>query len=592
MNPYNPNKYTYTYVVRYSVVLTRHPQASNEAATKQYLTNRLSSIATTSLSGSAKLTSSRMPTGFTGDATVTVGTPTVFTLATVATPGSYTRATINSRGIITVGSTLTTTYLASIVSYNKITSGKPATVSGYGISDAYSTTANLLTGPVSITYTPTATSDIVHKQYITTAVAGISGEHAIGDVFTRSLPATPTKHLRCNGGILSQTTYASLYAVIGSTHSYTTTPGAGRPWAQQHLISSNSTGDITGWQTNGTLPVGMQDQQVVVTKNRVYLLGGGIGGSRVATVYTTTINPDGTLGTWTTTTSLPTPMSVSHSVVTKSRVYIMGGIGGSDGLTRLANVYYATINADGTLDTWTAGTSLPNNIYSGQLFITSNRVYILAGWIGGTRSAVTYTAPIDANGVIGAWTTGTSLPAKISAAHIAVTKNRVYLISGRTENVVSTNVYTATFDSAGEIGTWSTATAMPTATEFSTVFVTKNRVYLIAGANTSLVPANAVSHAPINSDGTLGTWVSGTSFPINLSRHMLFATSTRLYILGGLPSAGGSSSTIYSAMLPGGLNDYSPYYNGSYRAVYAGEFALPNYSSIESAGKYYFIKYM
>lgn len=593
MNPYNPNTYTYTYVIRYSVVLKSNPTSSNEASTHQYLTDRKASIATTSLTGSAKFLASTMPTGFTGDATVTVGSPTVFKLPNVCAAGTYTKAVINAKGIITAGTTLTVSDLFGLVSFNKITSGKPTTVSGYGISDAYSTTANLLTGAVSISYTPTAAGDLVSKQYITTAVAAIPGEHAVGDVFMRSLSTTPAKMLKCNGAAVSKTTYASLYAVISNTFTRTTTPGSGKPWAQQFTINTSHTaGDITGWQTNGSLPVGMQDQQVIVTKNRVYLLGGSIGGSRVSTVYTTTINPDGTLGSWVTSTSLPTPMSAAHSIVTKSRVYIMGGIGGSGGLSRLANVYYATINTDGTIGAWTTGTSLPNNIYSGQLFITSNRVYILAGWIGGSRSAITYTAPVDSNGVIGAWTAGTSLPAKISAAHVVVTKNRVYLISGRVDNVVSTNVYTSTFDNTGVIGTWSIAAAMPTAVEFSTIFATKSRVYLIAGANTSLVPANAVSHAPINADGTLGTWVSGTSFPVNLSRHALFATSTRLYILGGLPSSGGSSSTIYSVMLSGGLNDYSQYYDGTYRAAYSTEFTLPDYTSIEKTGKYFYIKYM
>jgi len=48
----------------------------------------------------------------------------------------------------------------------------------------------------------------------------------------------------------------------------------------------------------------LAESQAIVTNSRVYLLG-GYNGAAVATVYTAPINSDGTLGTWTTGTSLP-----------------------------------------------------------------------------------------------------------------------------------------------------------------------------------------------------------------------------------------------------------------------------------------------
>ena len=92
-------------------------------------------------------------------------------------------------------------------------------------------------------------------------------------------------------------------------------------WAKDTTVS-----DITGWTTGTSLPGALYASQAIVTKSRVYLLGGNIG-SPVSTVYTAPINSDGTLGTWTTGTSLPSAFHYSQAIVTKSRVYLLGGHG-------------------------------------------------------------------------------------------------------------------------------------------------------------------------------------------------------------------------------------------------------------------------
>jgi hypothetical protein len=122
----------------------------------------------------------------------------------------------------------------------------------------------------------------------------------------------------------------------------------------------------------------------------VYLLGGYNDSSIVSTVYTAPINTDGTLGTWTTGTSLPGALHYSHAVVTKNRVYLLGG---SNGSAPVSTVYTAPINTDGTLGTWTTGTSLPVVLYLSQAVVTKNRVYLLGGYEGSKAVSTVYTAP-------------------------------------------------------------------------------------------------------------------------------------------------------------------------------------------------------
>lgn len=56
-------------------------------------------------------------------------------LTTKPTAGTYTKVTINSEGQVTAGSTLAATDIPSL-DWSKITSGKPTTLAGYGITDA------------------------------------------------------------------------------------------------------------------------------------------------------------------------------------------------------------------------------------------------------------------------------------------------------------------------------------------------------------------------------------------------------------------------------------------------------------------------
>ncbi len=129
----------------------------------------------------------------------------------------------------------------------------------------------------------------------------------------------------------------------------------------------------------------------------------------------------------------------SQAVVTNSRVYLLGGYNGS----AVSTVYQAPINADGTIGTWTTGTSLPGALYGSQAVVTNSRVYLLGGSNGGAVSTV-YQAPINTDGTIGTWTTGTSLPGALDYSQAVVTNSRVYLLGGFNGSAVST-VYQAPF---------------------------------------------------------------------------------------------------------------------------------------------------
>jgi len=327
-----------------------------------------------------------------------------------------------------------------------------------------------------------------------------------------------------------------------------------QPWRQQYISNTVQDGDITGWTTASPLPsFGLKYSQAVVTKNRVYLLG-GVTTPIVSIVYTAPINQDGTLGAWGSATSLPGAICGSQAILTRNRIYLLGGSTGSS----VSTVYTAPLNTDGTIGTWATGVSLPEGVSNSQAIFTKNRVYLIGGFYSVTA---TYTAPINEDGTLGTWATGPSLPSNVSLSQAIVTKNRVYMLGGWNGSGHISTVYTSVIDSEGILGAWSTGTSLPAPTSHAQAVVVNKRAYLLGGDSSSVVRM-----APVNTDGTLGTWVSGTSLPGNCADSQVIITSSRIYLLG-------PSTTVYTAPFSGGANNYmdASWYEEAFWTNYHGQ---------------------
>jgi len=564
------------------LLLAGNPTRELEAAPKQYVDALFSNLNTANIT-SGIFPVSRLP-DFAGDVSKPAGSSTVNLISVGITPGNFTRPNIDVRGRVVGGGALTEADIPNM-SWNRVSIGRPTTLSGYGITDGVSLAGGILSGFLSFNGAITGTLQAVTKQYIDSG--GPSGVSvAVGDIIRRASSVTPAGFLRCNGAWVSTTTFADLYAVIGDTFTNPLVIGSGQPWRQQYDINTSQSGGITGWTTGTSLPGVLSYSSAIVTRNRVFLLGGGNGAIGVSTVFTAPINSDGTLGTWTTSTSLPGVSHASSAIVTRNRVFLLGGWGA--GIDAVSTVRTAPINADGTLGVWTTGTSLPGVLMASSAIVTRNRVFLLGGWVTNMiTTSVVFTAPINSDGTLGVWTTSTVLPVALGNTQAIVTRNRVFLLGGWISGVgaIST-VYTTTINADGTLGAWTTGTSLPGGLTHSQTIVTQNRVFLLGGSET-----NIVYTAPINSDGTLGVWSTGASLPGVLGVSQAIVTSSRVFLLGGWVSANISTSTVYTAPILGGLNDYSPYYDGSIEALRLTTFALPDLTLSEEAGTISYIKF-
>ena len=570
-------------IVTSGLYLAGNPVQDLEAAPKQYVDSITESIPANKVS-SGTFNIERLP-AYSGEVVSAQGTGILSLVPTGVTAGTYSRLSVTSTGRVNSGAALSASDVPGL-SWSKIASDKPTSLAGYGITDGLAKTGGVLTGYLTDSVTPTQPLMAVNKDYVDTRFQGY-GPVQTGGIIKIYQTTTPSGFLRCNGGLVSKADYPNLYVTISGDQGYWdgARVGAGQPWRQQYEFNTTQTGNITGWTTGTSLPGALVASQAVVTQNRVYLLGGTNGGSSLSTVYTAPINGDGTLGAWTTGTSLPGAVHNSQAVVTQNRVYLLGGWSGSP----VSTVYTAPINADGTLGTWTTGTSLPVALSSSQAVVTKNRVYLLGGNNDGSLVSTVYTAPINADGTLGTWTTGTSLPVALSSSQAVVTKNRVYLLGGNNGIVYTTAVYTAPINTDGTLGTWTTGTSLPGALVGSQAIVTKNRVYLTGGENNGGV-ISTVYTASINADGTLGTWTTGTSLPGAMVGSQAVVTQNRVYLLGG------RTATIYiaysyTAPFSGGLNDYTAMYYPVDASTYSNSFTLPDYTYLETSDLKYYIKY-
>ncbi len=97
-------------------------------ATQSWVNNKGYALQTTTITAG---------TGLTGGGTLAANR--TLSLATIGTAGTYTKVTTDAYGRVTSGTTLSASDIPNL-SWSKITSGKPTTLSGYGITNAYTKT--------------------------------------------------------------------------------------------------------------------------------------------------------------------------------------------------------------------------------------------------------------------------------------------------------------------------------------------------------------------------------------------------------------------------------------------------------------------
>src|SRR5216683_7584713 len=269
-----------------------------------------------------------------------------------------------------------------------------------------------------------------------------------------------------------------------------------------------------------------------------------------------TINFNPSAMGWATTLPLPKPMTGLRAVGvpgTSSTSAFAIVTGGFDGTANTNTVWAHNLNQDGTVGsttntTWTTITTnpLPTTLAhhamaeaddTNSLVASGKRyIYVIGGQVnltdvGGTNAV--YVASVDSTaGTVGPWTASTNtLPKSLLGLSATVHNGFLYVAGGLdTNGTPVTGVYSAPVNTDGTIGTWTTATnTLPTARAFGTMVVFGGILYYINGdPNASIPPNNQgvgdkdVLYASAVR-GVVGAWtVNANSTPANRAKGVLY----------------------------------------------------------------------
>ncbi len=297
------------------------------------------------------------------------------------------------------------------------------------------------------------------------------------------------------------------------------------------------------------LPQALHSHTAVIVNGRLYVAGGVGDGSMSGGVgylnnvyYCADMNEDGTLGAWRTASQMPEflGLGLHASVAYNGRIYALGG---ANLLGQRNTAYFASINADGTLAAWKSTTALPQRVSAHAASVYNGRVYVTGGQLRNTgATALVYSAPFNADGTLGAWRYETSLPSTLFGHKSFARSGRLYVLGGSSASrmydssglpagSISAAVYSAAVNADGTLGAWQAQPSMPARLDFYALVDTEKSVYVMGGFDGGVV--NSVYYSPLASDGSLGDWQPLQALPQNLLALAAASTADYIYSIGG-----------------------------------------------------------
>ncbi len=372
-------------------------------------------------------------------------------------------------------------------------------------------------------------------------------------------------------------------------------------------------GQLVTWSTSTALPYNVYGHGSFVYNDRLYIIGGSstVGGAPLATVYYNKINSNGTLNSWVQTTSMANGRignGGNFTAVWGAYVYISGGCGtvNANGYCTsiLSDSDVASINADGSIDTWNPIGTLTDQRTGQALLAWRNNIYQVGGCTAQNTTTGACTTPTNAvkYGIInqdgdastvdqsvpsgtapcsGVAPTNCNLPSTTFIGNMLtvsfISNGYLYLIGGCTTNTcsaTSSNIAYVAISSTGDMvkpascpaprttqsAIWcvDTTNVTPTGIAASSPVVFNGVIYLVGGLDGS-TNTNDLLRATINqSDGSLGTWTTQTLTGLGVNSVSYLYSFARanpsnaannpgnLYILGGCTASSGAGCTSYS----------------------------------------------
>ena len=350
----------------------------------------------------------------------------------------------------------------------------------------------------------------------------------------------------------------------------------------------NFTLDNVIWTTTTPLPTALAGLRAVgvpgnsATSAFVIVTGGYDGTKNTTTVLTNALNADGTVGpTWGVATNALPQSRAHHGMVeadpsnspvpANSRfVYVIGGQQNLTDTQGTATVLKASVDpATGTVGAWTtlSSTPLPQPLVGPAVTLFNGYIYVVGGWsTAGTPSASVYSAAVQSDGTLSAWTTSTNLyPTAVSFATVFGSGSNLYVLGGDSQispdpnSQVGAGIINANYTSArnGVVGAWTSTNATMAARKKQITWTAFGHVLDAEGVYTP--GAMELEQTVVQNDNTLAgfTVITGASNQIGANVYNAAGFVSPLLSSAGAPRfllLGGQAFTPSTPAVPSPLS--------------------------------------
>ena len=264
---------------------------------------------------------------------------------------------------------------------------------------------------------------------------------------TSLLPVGISGHATAFAEIPGTAATRAVYAIGGEDNTSTLQTAV-------YYATVGGSGSLSAWTTTSVLPAARAFSRAVVAtpanskvtgSGYIYLLGGATdaaGAQPSAVIYRGTLAADGSISGWTQAGSLPAPLHSFGVAIFLGNIYVWGGATTNN--APVATVYRSTIDASGGIGTWKTEASLPSarayfgyGSFGGYLYSFGGNSGTIAPNDGAVSSTTTLSdvdyAQIDLRSrdiTAAGWTVNAASMSKARMKHTAVVAGGNVLITG------------------------------------------------------------------------------------------------------------------------------------------------------------------
>ncbi len=200
-----------------------------------------------------------------------------------------------------------------------------------------------------------------------------------------------------------------------------------------YAASLNDDGSIGSWkELSFTLAQPCWGMNAVTALDNLYIIGGATTDGTdtpIDKVYCLKLNADGEISSMMEVNSLPEVRNGQASVVYDSKIIVTGGCGTNNAATN--TVYSASVNLDGSLSQWQVETSLPVSVFNHTAVCTNGIIAVMGGQDDSMPSNRIYCTALD--GTAFSWDlSDIMLPERFTEGAAFALDNKVFFGGGQT----------------------------------------------------------------------------------------------------------------------------------------------------------------